>query len=402
VERERAARLDEWFAGLENQRSSVQPISPAERGLRRARAAAMLSAHGLDAFACEGGATLTYLTGVSWGASERAFLFVLLADGRHFWLCPAFEAPKAQQVLARAGLESDEPSQVVAWQEHEYAFEPLRAALAERRVERIGFDPGTRLFVVEGLRETEQAPLVSMARAFVRELRSVKDGRELELLRRANELTQRALVAVAEHVRPGHTGRDVAAMAHHAQRRLGLERTWVLALIGPAAAYPHGDEGDRPLEPGQFLLVDTGGSFHDYQSDQTRTWMPAGKPGSCETRVWNTVRDAQRRAFESVRPGVSCSQVDRRAREVIESAGYGSGYAALTHRLGHGIGLEGHEEPYFDGGSSLVLKPGMTLSDEPGIYLYGRLGVRLEDIVAVTPSGADHFGSWQADPASPA
>jgi Xaa-Pro dipeptidase len=130
--------------------------------------------------------------------------------------------------------------------------------------------------------------------------------------------------------------------------------------------------------------------------------VPHGRPDAEQERVWQTVREAQRRAFDAIRPGATCAEVDRAGRAVIDSAGFGPDYRSFTHRLGHGIGLQGHEDPYFDRGSEVVLAPGMTLSNEPGIYLYGRFGVRIEDIVTVTSDGADHFGAWQAGPLSPA
>ncbi len=392
---EKPERSQDWLAGLADQRESVQPIAPCERADRRARAGKLMVELGLDAFACEGGATMTYLTGVSWGHSERPFLLVLLADGNLFWLCPAFEGPKAQLALARAGLGDSLAQNVRTWDEHEYAFAPLASALNEHRVLRLGLDPASRLFLRDNLAAQSPALQLSSADEFVRRLRSIKDAHELQLLRRANELTQQALAAVATQVRVGQTGAEIAELAHQAQRKLGLERTWVLALIGPAAAYPHGDDPARRLERDQFLLIDTGGSLHGYQSDQTRTWIGQGSAGVFESRVWNAVRDAQKRAFDSIRPGVACKTIDQVARAFIEAAGFGSGYAALTHRLGHGIGLEGHEDPYFDGGSDVLLQPGMTLSDEPGVYMIDRLGVRLEDIVVVTQQGADHFGQWQ-------
>ncbi len=395
-----AQDIDALFAGLTDQRAQHQPIQASERRQRRARAAALLQAHGLDAFLCEGGATMSYLTGVGWGHSERAFLFGLCADATAFWLVPAFEASKAERVIA--GMDAELGRALQTWQEHEYAFQPLAAALGARGIARVGLDPKLRLFVADGLQRAAPQIAVHCASAFVRELRSIKEPRELELLRRANELTQQALVAVAPQVRAGQTAGEIADLVSRAQRRLGLEQVWVLSLIGPEAALPHGEDRARRLERDQFVLVDTGGSFHGYQSDQTRTWIGVGSAGNLEQRVWNTVRDAQRRAFEAIRPGVRAAEIDRVAREVIERAGFGSGYAALTHRLGHGIGLEGHEDPYFDGGSDVLLAPGMTLSDEPGIYMPGQLGVRIEDIVAVTAQGADHFGVWQASPLSPA
>ena len=149
------------------------------------------------------------------------------------------------------------------------------------------------------------------------------------------------------------------------------------------------------------MLIDTGGSLHGYQSDTTRTWVLGGEPSDEVRKVWTAVRDAQRRAFEAIRPGVTGASIDRVARESLEKAGFGSGYTHFTHRLGHGIGLRGHEGPYLDGGNTRPLVAGNTFSVEPGIYLYGKLGVRIEDIALVTEGGADHFGSWQKGPESP-
>ncbi|MCE9593455.1 MAG: Xaa-Pro peptidase family protein [Planctomycetes bacterium] len=396
---ERASELDRLFADLVDQTSSVEPIRPEERVGRRARAARLLGELGLDALLVEGGATFSYLTGLSWWPSERLFAFVLLADGSHFWLCPAFEAEKARLKLRRDDTLGED---VVVWQEHEYAWKPLAAELARRRVERVAVDPAARFFVVENLADAFGRERVVGAGKLIGRLRGVKDAHELAILRRASELTQQALVAVAPHLRPGMNGAEISELVQHAERRLGLTNPWDLSLVGPLAAYPHGEDKSAKLEAGQFVLVDTGGTLHGYQSDTTRTWCPVGKPGERELRAWTTVRDAQLAAFDAIRPGARCADVDRAARETIERAGYGSGYTALTHRLGHGIGMEGHEAPYFDGGSDVLLESGMTLSDEPGIYVLGAFGVRLEDVVAATDTGADHFGKWQSDPSSPA
>jgi len=232
-------------------------------------------------------------------------------------------------------------------------------------------------------------------------LRGRKDEHELRILRLASELTQQALGVVAALVRPGMSAGEIQQLVQSAQRRLGLGGIWDLTLVGEAAAYPHGGTASRVLAPGDFLLIDTGGTLHGYQSDTTRTWCPEGTPSAEAERAWNTVRDAQRRAFDAIRPGVACAEVDRAARRVMEQAGYGGGYETFTHRLGHGIGMQGHEDPYFDGGSAVRLAPGMTLSNEPGIYVYGSFGVRIEDIVVVTDGGADHFGTWQEGWRSP-
>jgi Xaa-Pro dipeptidase len=147
--------------------------------------------------------------------------------------------------------------------------------------------------------------------------------------------------------------------------------------------------------------MDVGGSLHGYQSDITRTFVFDGVPSAEVERTWNAVRDAQRRAFELARPSAPCRSIDAGARSVFSNLGFGTGYENFTHRLGHGIGLETHEDPYFDGGSDVLLEPGMTLTDEPGIYLPGRFGVRLEDVLVVTAAGPDHFGQWQTSPRWP-
>jgi Xaa-Pro dipeptidase len=363
---------------------------------------ALLGAAGVDAWLCEAGPTMTYLAGVDWGRSERLFALVVLADGSHFWVCPAFEAERARLRLD-ASLDAAHPGgEIVAWDEHEYAWAPLGAALRQRRVERVAVDPQARLFIASGLASQLGAERVVDGRALLVELRGRKDAHELALLRRANESTQRAIVAVSELVEPGMTGADVARTMGRAHRHLGMSGPWCLALVGPDAAYPHGQELGRTIERGDMLLVDTGAQYLDYCSDNTRTWCVSGKPGAEQLRAWNAVRDAQLRAFEAIRPGVAAREVDAVARRSIEAAGYPGGYEVFSHRLGHGIGLEGHEDPYFDGGSEVVLRSGMTLSNEPGIYLPGRFGVRIEDIVTVTEEGADHFGSWQRAPDSPA
>jgi Xaa-Pro dipeptidase len=390
------------FADLADTRPVLEPIQTAERAARRARLGKLLSAAGVDAFLCEGGPTMNYLAGVSWGRSERLFGLIVLADGSHFWICPAFEADKARLRIEPSQDPDNPGGEIVVWQEDEYASKPLAAALRERKAERVAVDPQTRYFVATGLGLELGAERVLDGRALLIALRGRKDEHELALLRRANELTQQAIVAASALVRPGMNGNEVAQLMQRAQRRLGLSGTWCLALIGPAAAYPHGEDHGRTLAKGDLLLIDTGGSYLDYCSDISRTWSVGGPAGADELRAWNAVRDAQLRAFEAIRPGVVARDVDRAARASIEAAGYPGGFQVFTHRLGHGIGLEGHEDPYFDGSSEIALESGMTLSNEPGIYLLGRFGVRLEDIVLVTESGADHFGSWQRAPDAPA
>jgi Xaa-Pro dipeptidase len=395
---DRSARLDELFADLTDQRGTLAPIAEDERRARRQRLSASLAqSRTADALLLEGGATMTYLTGVTWGRSERFFGLLVTASGEHFWIVPAFEESHARQKIDGDGKPG---RSIIAWQEHEYFQRPLAAELARRKLDRVAIEPAVRHVFVERLMREIGGERIVSGHATVAALRGVKDAHEIDLLRRANELTQRAIRAMATHVRPGMTGAEISAMMARAHERLGMREPWCLALIGAAAALPHGEQQDVRLQRGDVLLVDTGASFHGYQSDNTRTWVFDAAPGGEVERVWNAVRDAQQRAFDALKPGVVCGDVDRLARALIDERGYGPDYRTFTHRLGHGIGLEGHEDPYFDGGSTVALAPGMTLSNEPGIYLPGRFGVRLEDIVLCTQRGADHFGAWQKSPAS--
>ncbi len=400
----RDARIDAWLSDLADQRSSVEPIRAAERAARRRRLGALLAARGLDALLMEEGATMNYLSGVSWGRSERFFGLVVLADGSHFWICPSFEESRARRQIDAPPPDGGPGGDVVAWQEDEYPYRPLADALSQRRVERLAIEPSLRhVFAQRLARQIGEERVDGAAGAeIVLSLRARKDAHEIAILRRANELTQLAIRTAAGCLSPGMTGSEVASVVDRAHRKLGFKGAWNLALIGPAAALPHGEPDERRLERGNVLLVDAGGDFHGYQSDETRTWIFDGKPSAEVERAWNAVRDAQLAAFEALRPGVACGDVDRAARSKIVERGYGAGYTQFTHRLGHGIGMDGHEDPYFDGGSGVLLESGMTLSDEPGLYFPGHFGVRLEDVVLITDVGADHFGSWQRAPTSPA
>jgi Xaa-Pro dipeptidase len=395
---EERAAADDLLAELTDQSGAFAPIGPAERAPRRARRASLCAEMGVDALLVEPGPTLTYLSGVRWGRSERLFGLIVTAAGESFWIVPAFESESARRAIAP---ETAGPPELVPWDEHEYAWRPLAAALQARGIGRVAVDPSARVFVLDRLGEAFGRGRVVSAAPLVARLRSVKEPRELALLRGACELTQRAIAAAARHVVPGMRDIEVGALVRRAQERLGLAGTWCLSLAGPDAALPHGSPEGRILARGDVLLVDTGGALHGYQSDVTRTWFVGGRAGASLERAWHTVRDAQQRAFDAIRPGLSCREIDARARATIAAAGFGEGYAALWHRLGHGIGLEGHEDPYFDGASEVVLEPGMTLSDEPGIYVLGEYGIRLEDIVAVTDDGAEVFGAWQRSPAFP-
>ena len=373
-------------------------IRPAERAERRARLSSLLREARVDAYLTESGPTLEWLSGIRWGRSERLFALCVLADGTHFWVVPAFETGKAQR-----GIETpDGPGgSVLAWEEHEYFQAPLAEELRRRGVNRLAIEPSLRHGFVARLAAEMGANRLVDGHALLVRLRGCKSPAEIAILRSASERTQWALARVSERLVAGMNGKAIQQLMARAHARVAMSQSWCLGLIGPAAALPHGDSDERRIESGSVILVDTGATLLSYQSDTTRTWAFEGACGLEFERAWHAVRDAQRAAYEGLRPGRLAREIDALARARLVERGFEPGYANFTHRLGHGIGVEGHEDPYFDGGSEVALLPGMTLSNEPGLYFPGRFGVRIEDIVVITAAGADHFGEWQRSPAGP-
>ena len=232
--------------------------------------------------------------------------------------------------------------------------------------------------------------------------RMVKDAHEIALMRRAARSPCAPTAPSSSRSREGVTVAQASGWSAAAHRRLGV-RGGALVLFGPDAAFPHGTEKPRALRAGDVVLIDGGGRLHGYASDITRTAVFGAPPSERQRRIWDLVRQAQQAAFEAARPGAECQAIDAAARRVIEDGGFGPGYKHLTHRLGHGIGLDGHEWPYMVRGNATKLVAGMTFTDEPGIYIPGELGIRHEDTVVVTESGCENLApKWSGTPEDPA
>ncbi|MCB9569084.1 MAG: aminopeptidase P family protein [Myxococcales bacterium] len=370
------------FAGLAAFCVDAEPIQASESAARRERARELARAIGVDAIVLEAGVSLYYLTGVRWGQSERPLLYVLPVEGAPLWLGPAFESGTLGE---RVGDEGE----IHLWEEHEGPYTQITARLAA--LGRVAVDPAMRLFVVDALRQAARQTHFEIDAGILSGCRMIKSPAELALLRRASEATKEALRRAAAEIRVGMSEATIAELVREAQEAAGLTDVWTLVLVGSNAAFPHGTNIERVLSPGDAILVDTGGSLHGYRSDVTRTWF-TGKPSAELRAAWEVVHAAQAAALAAMRPGVSGGSIDEIARQVIDAAGHGPGYRRFTHRLGHGIGLQVHEDPYLVGGAEVVLAPGMVMSNEPGIYVPGEFGIRIEDIVAITPSGVEVFG----------
>ncbi len=354
---------------------------------RATTAPASSCATGFDALIAEAGPAMHYLAGDPWSRSERPLLFVLPVRGRPLFVGPAFEERTLRQrMVGRADLR--------VWHDHEDPYALAVAALRERvgrSGARIALEPSIRFFVSAGLMRAGRGLAFDDGAPVMNACRMVKSAAELDLLRRANQATKAALRAAAAHAEAGMSEDDLRELVEGAQEAAGLRSIWALVLFGPNAAFPHGNDERRHLADGDLILVDTGGDLHGYQSDITRTWA-SGAVSADQRRAFDTVLRAQEAAMALIRPGARCSDVSAAARRVIAAAGFGAAYERFTHRLGHGIGLEGHEHPYLVRGNPIRLEPGMTMSNEPGIYIPGRFPIRIEDIVAVTTSGAEVFG----------
>ena len=355
-----------------------------------------MAAEGLKALVLSSGTSLTYFTGAEWGESERFFGAVLTREGDPAWVTPAFE-------LARAREQIQIGRDVRAWEEDQSPFALLATILQDRGAAagEIGIEETMPFTFAKEIGAEAPAARLCPGTAVTAGCRMIKDAHELALMRRACEITVRAHRAVFASLREGMTQSDASALSSEAHRRLGI-RGGSLVLFGPDAAFPHGTRQPRPLQRGDFVLIDGGGRLHGYSSDITRTAVFGAPPTDRQRKIWDIVRRAQQAAFEAARPGAEAQAVDAAARRVVEAAGFGPGYRYFTHRVGHGIGMDGHEWTYLVKGNRTALRPGMCFSDEPGIYIPGELGVRHEDIIFITESGAENMTKWAGSPEDPA
>jgi Xaa-Pro aminopeptidase len=348
-----------------------------------------LDRHGLSALLIAIGADLVYLTGYDAILTERLTMLVLRPVGPASLVVPRLEVgPALDSPAAQAGL-----LEVAAWEETDDAIQTVAGLLegeAFEKATRLGISD--RLWAVHLLRLQSALPRASFesATSVMRELRIVKDPEEVELLRLAAQAADRVLDRIAHGPL---IGRTEAHVSHEILEALVAEGHDVgdFAIVGsgPNSASPHHSAGDRVIAAGEPIVLDIGGLLGGYGSDVTRTiWVTGGDPkaGPDEEflRIYELVRDAQSEATGSARPGTPAERIDSVARGII---GGGGRAAQFIHRTGHGIGLEGHEDPYLVEGNSEPVRPGMTFSIEPGVYLEGRYGVRIEDIVLCTEAG---------------
>jgi Xaa-Pro dipeptidase len=367
--------------------AGAKPISREERVARIAKLQRLMADQGVGAMIMESGSSLDYFTGVQWRRSERTTAAVIPARGDIVIVTPAFEEPSVRETLAVGG-------DVRPWDEHESPFARMVQALRDRGVTSgpVAFEDTTRLFILDGVREAGPAYHAVSGTGLVRACRLIKSPAELALMQTANDVTLTALRHVHANVRAGMTPGEIAALMDSATVALGGTPEFALVLINEASAYPHGSRQAQTLRDGSVILMDVGCTVHGYQSDISRTWV-LGSPTARQRKVWDTVKRGQEIALQTARPGIPVGAIDDAVRAYYEREGWGPGYRlpGLSHRTGHGIGLDGHEPPYLVHGDATPLAPGMCFSDEPGLYIPGEFGIRLEDCWRMTEAGPKLF-----------
>lgn len=375
--------------GLTDITVAAKPIDAAERADRLRRAQALMRQAGIGAVIVEPGSSMVYFTGVVWHRSERPTLAILPVEGPPCLVTPFFERPSVEQTL---GI----PADIRVWQEDENPFGVAAAFLAEHGLAkgRIGIEETVRFFVSDGMAQVLPGAAIVSANPVVRGVRMRKTAAEIALMQMATDVTIAAYRHVHPRVRTGMTNHDIAAMMDAATRALGGDPEFSLVLIGPAAALPHGSRAPQVVSEGAVVLMDCGCTVQGYQSDVSRTFVH-GAASPEQRRVWDQVAKGQQIAFAAARIGAPAGSVDDAVRGYYAALGYGPGYRlpGLSHRTGHGIGLDGHEPVNLVHGETTPLAAGMCFSDEPGLYLPGRFGVRLEDCFHMTDTGPRWFSA---------
>jgi Xaa-Pro dipeptidase len=374
-------------AGLPNLAAKAVPIGKAERAARIAKAKELMRANDIGALLIEPGSSLIYFTGVRWSRSERLTAGVLTREGEIAVVTPFFEEPSVRESLAV-------DAEVLTWNEDENPLAAVAAWLGKRGLTkgRIGVEETVRYFAVDGLEKAMPGATVVNGAPVVRGCRMHKSPAEIALMQIAADITLAAYRHTAPRIEAGMTPADIGAIMKAATIALGSKSEFELILLGEASAYPHGSGKPQAVKSGEVVLMDCGATVHGYQSDISRSFV-YGTASARQRQVWDQMRKGQDVAFAAAKLGTPAGKVDDAVRAYYESLGWGPGYKlpGTSHRTGHGIGLDGHEPVNLVRGETTKLAPGMCFSNEPGIYIPGEFGIRLEDCFYMTDSGPKYF-----------
>jgi Xaa-Pro dipeptidase len=389
----RAAECDKALppaiALLRSLGGEVLPISAEERRDRQEKARKLMRENNLSAILLTEGTSLTYFTGIRWWGGERLFAIVLPAKGESFYVCPAFEEGRAREQIAKSP-DGNSPDLRI-WQEDENPYDRVAQGLTDRGISSgmVGVEETVKFVFSDNLKKAAAAATFATATPVTAGCRMIKSRHEIELMRLASKATLLAYEATYRSLKEGMTQQDAEDLVEAAHRKLGFEGG-ADVQVGEFSAFPHGSVTPQGIREGTIVLIDGGCKVEGYASDITRTFV-LGKASDKMKQVSDFVHKAQSAALAAAKPGADCGSVDAAARKVITDSGYGPDYKYFAHRLGHGMGMDGHEWPYLVRGNTQKLEAHMTTSNEPGIYIRGEFGIRLEDDMHVTENGAELF-----------
>jgi Xaa-Pro dipeptidase len=374
---------------LKSRKNEATPITKEERHGRQERARKLMTENGLDSIILMEGTSLRYFSGIRWWGGERTFVLVLPAKGAAFYVCPAFEEGRAREQIANAP-DGHQPD-VRIWQEDENPYQRIAQGLKERGIAtgKLGIEETIRFVFADGIAKAAPQATIASATPVTAGCRMIKSANEIALMRLAAQVTLAAYEAAYLAVKDGMTQPQLEELVRVAHERLGFSGE-ADVQVGEFSAFPHGSVTPQVVHEGTIVLMDGGCAVDGYQSDITRTYV-LGKASDKMKQVFDIVLHAQSAALAAARPGAECGSIDAAARKVITDAGYGPDYKYFTHRLGHGLGMDGHEWPYLVRGNTTKLQANMTTSNEPGIYIRGEFGVRIEDDMHITETGAELF-----------
>ena len=377
------------IAALPNRLHEANPITLAERQARADKARRLMLQQSIAAICVTGGTSLTYFTGARAGQSERLFAWVLPAAAPPYIVCPAFEEARMHEALT--SIPDGPQTRIFTWQEDEDPYKLLTSHLPPGT---LALDERVQFVFANGIQLADPSRRIVSAIPVIAGCRSIKSPAELALMQLANSITLAVYKAAWQSARPGLTNDDMTALIALGYKQSGVQGE-ASCQVGEWSALPHGSPRPQTIREGDIVLLDDGCFVHGYQSDISRSFR-YGKPGvpatlTLQDKVFATVHQAQAAALAAAHPGVACGDIDTAARTVITQAGFGPGYRTFSHRAGHGIGMDMHEWPYLVRGNATPLAAGMCFSDEPGIYLPGQFGIRLEDDWHLTPEGGRLF-----------
>lgn len=382
-----AAGSSDPFAALVNMTETARLITGSERKQRRDKLRALMRRQGHDAVLIEPGSSLEYFTNVQWWISERITAALIPAEGEMLFITPAFEESRLRELL-------DSPAAILTWEEDEDPFALLAQGLKKRGMGdgTLALDESVRHFIAHRLGEAAPQLRITSAAGAVNGCRMIKSPAEIALMQLASDVTMAAYRAVYPLIEKGMGREDVVSLMYRAQSRLGADSPAGGAQIGQGSALPHGSSVPEYVEDGTVVLMDFGCSVGGYRSDISRTFV-FGEADDRQRALWNHVRKGQDIAFAAAQAGTPAGAVDVAVRRYYEKVGYGPDYRlpGLSHRTGHGIGLDVHEPINFVRNEQMPLAPGMCLSNEPGLYVPGSYGVRLEDCLYITEQGPRWF-----------